>query len=379
MRSWIARVRTNTSLSAMPRVPPTSVRDRAPLRCVDLTIIEPRLSSAAGHFHSLASALIAELPPGSVRVACSPGGQAHLPSCCDAWPNLNPKLSKVGLALAMRRLAGSTSSMCVLTACDRSLVVAAAVLPKSCALTGIVHDVGWVRRNYLLRMAARLRPDLRIACFGTPVHHAVCNSGLRTVQQFEYPIDPVWRPDLVQSDSPTHLLMAGGPRSEKGFLELARWCLESQRGRPLPVRIHGAKPDADCSAAVRELVSCGASDILVRSQPLTPGEFRQDFLGAIVLLLHRPAEYHGRASGLFLDAIMAGSPMIAVAGSRFARDIEQHDLGVIVESTDPLALRRATEQAKESWRRQIRALQEHRAKILALHSARPLASFVANT
>lgn len=359
----------------------TQGRGRAPtaLRYVDLTIIEPRLSSAVGHFHSLATSLIAALPPNSVRVACAPGGAEHLPKGCEAWPHLNSKLSKVGLAVAMRRLAGSTRSMCLLTACDRSLLAATAVLPKSCGLAGIVHDVGWIDRHYLLRVAARLRPDLRIACFGAPAHHVARSSGLSSVEQFEYPIDPLWRNDIAQPDAPTHLLMAGGPRSEKGFLELAQWCLGCRAERPLPIRIHGAKPDADCRAAVSEIVASAASDILVRQQPLTPEEFRRDFIGAIVLMLHRSAAYHGRASGLFLDAVSAGAPMIALAGSHFAREVEQHDLGVVVESTDPLALRRATERVLSIWGRQVQSVQRHRATILARHSARPLATFVAGT
>jgi len=346
------------------------------LPAADLTIVEPRLSSASGHFHSLVSSICEQLPSANIRVACAPGGAEFLPAHCEAWPQLRPRLSKIGLAIALRRLGASTSSLCLLTACDRSLAVATAMLPKACRVSGIVHDVGWLKRRYLVRVASQLRPDLRVACFGSPVRELARAAGISVVEQFSYPVDPIWTNGYDQPDSPSHFLMAGGPRSEKGFLDVARWSIDSIGIRQLPVTIHLSKPDADCRSAIRELEERNSADIRLHQQPRTPSEFRDDFRGAIVLLLHRAAQYEGRASGLFLDAIMAGAPIIALAGSSFAAEVDKEGIGVVAASTDSSALRDAAQRAVAGWQQQVEAMRRRRSRLLATQSAKPLATFV---
>ncbi|MBM4111582.1 MAG: glycosyltransferase family 4 protein [Phycisphaerae bacterium] len=155
--------------------------------------------------------------------------------------------------------------------------------------------------------------------------------------------------------------------------------MSSIGARPLPITIQLANPDSDCRSAVMDLQECGAPDIRLNRQPLTPSEFRGEFHGAIVLLLHRADQYQGRASGLFLDSIMAGAPIIAVAGSRFAEEVEADGIGVVAVSTDPSAIHDAAVRAVAGWRQHVKAMSMRRERLLVEHRANPLAHFIAGT
>jgi hypothetical protein len=343
---------------------------------VDLTIVEPRLDSPSGHFHSLVASIASALPNCSIRVACTPNGAKLVPHGCIAWPGLRRGLSKVGLATALRHLGCRSRALCLLTACDRSLLVAASVLPRSCRVTGIVHDEGWIRRAQLVRLASWIRNDLSIACFGAGVAEHTVALGVRRTRHFAYPIDSGWFPLRSQPSLPTHLLMAGGPRLEKGFVECASWALDPRSSMPLPLRIHLAKPGKGCLAAAETLRSGPASTIEPRVEPLSPGEFRDDFMGALVLLLHEPGEYNDRASGLFLDAVVSGAPFVARQGTRFAEEAIRFGIGVVTPTLDPQDLSVAVQRAVSTWPACVAALVPYRDAVVQRHAPDELATFI---
>lgn len=343
---------------------------------VDLTIVEPRLDSASGHYHSLVASLAHALPSNSIRVACTPDGASLIPDGCLAWPGLRPRLSKAGLAVALRQLGCRSRALCLLTACDRSLFVAASVLPRSCRLTGIVHDEGWIRRGSLVRLASWIRKDVALASFGSVVAERAQTLGVRRTRQFAYPIDSGWFPLRSQPSLPTHLLMAGGPRAEKGFVECATWAMDPRSSMPLPLRVHLARPGKGCLAAAEALRSAPTHRVEPREGPMSPREFRDDFMGALVLLLHEPEQYSDRASGLFLDAVMAGAPFVARQGTRFAAEAIRSGIGFVTPTLQAADLAATVDRALREWPTMAAALVPYRDMLVRRHSPEHLARFV---
>jgi hypothetical protein len=109
---------------------------------------------------------------------------------------------------------------------------------------------------------------------------------------------------------------------------------------------------------------------------MLPREFRDDFMGALVLLLHEPEQYSDRASGLFLDAVMAGAPFVARQGTRFAEEAIRSGIGFVTPTLKAADLAATVDRALREWPTMAAALVPYRDMLVRRHSPEHLARFV---
>lgn len=84
-------------------------------------------------------------------------------------------------------------------------------------------------------------------------------------------------------------------------------------------------------------------------ETLSPEGYAALFPGSICLQLYDRADFRDRVSGVTLDALAHGSPILATAGTWMAKLIEPFGAGVAVEEPTPGNLHRAVTQIIDDY------------------------------
>jgi hypothetical protein len=155
---------------------------------------------------------------------------------------------------------------------------------------------------------------------------------LRVFDFIQCPIPHTYPPPVARSEGPLNLTYLGDARKEKGYPYLAGLVGDLHRDYVMSGKvrfvvqsnynIRGGEPDAIVARSL--LQSYPSSEVEVLPAPLPSEEYRRRLLDADVLLLpYSRDEYYARSSGVVIEALAAGIPVVVSAGSWLARQIAQ--------------------------------------------------------
>jgi len=199
----------------------------------------------------------------------------------------------------------------------------------------------------LLKKIARKQPNLVILGPTPSVIDIFKQAGFEHARIVPYPISG--KPPHDTATVFTGLLYAGAARPDKG-ISAAVDLLEHMAGLRLqiPFRLqsspdHRGKYDAVAKAALQRLEKISYPNLTAYSETLGPDEYARLFAGAICIQLYNADLFADRVSGVTLDALSAGSPIVATAGTWIARMVQRFDAGRVVNSTDAEEVLRAVQ------------------------------------
>ena len=139
------------------------------------------------------------------------------------------------------------------------------------------------------------------------------------------------------------LLYAGAARQDKGFgivVDLVQLLAAREETLPIAVQItaeYYGKSEATTRADIARLEGVRYPPLsLIRETP-SPDEYAANFPGSICLQPYDRAEFRDRVSGVTLDALVHGCPIVATAGTWSADMIEPFGAGIAL--ADPNAER----------------------------------------
>jgi glycosyltransferase involved in cell wall biosynthesis len=178
-----------------------------------------------------------------------------------------------------------------------------------------------------------------------------------------YPITPVG-PDGQREEDFRHLLFAGAARIDKGFPAVVNLvALLNERNLVLPISIqasadHYGRYDPRVRAEIDRLGKIGYPHATVRLETLRGEAYRELFRGAICLQPYDPADFADRVSGVTLDALSHGCPVVTRKGTWMGRVVERFEAGKAVDAEEPQRwLAAAEEIVREYGRYRKNALQ----------------------
>jgi len=192
-----------------------------------------------------------------------------------------------------------------------------------------------------LRHISRKQPDVTILGPTPSVINAFRQAGFKNARIAPYPISGEARHHMAVHSTFTGLLYAGAARQDKGISEVVDLVEHMDKlGLQIPFRLqnspdHHGKYDAITKAAIQRLEQIAYPYLHLYPETLSPDEYAQLFAGAICIQLYDTDLFSDRISGVTLDALTAGSPIIATAGTWIARMVQRFDAGRIVDSTEP--------------------------------------------
>jgi hypothetical protein len=355
-----------------------------------LRVIEPTLKGPSGHYAEFVRALAARSDGifGAIEVVADRRARELLPSLGAAVPvRAQPLPAGPGGELrAIRSSLASGTRTLVLTAnASHALLVDGAGLLGARSLDRLALFVHWPLVKPGQRAALALAPRVRRrALFLAPtrgVREALAEADCAHVVQVAY---PATRLEGAPMRAPfRHLLMAGAARINKGLdlvAELAEGLAREGRDTPLLVQVspkhvdrHGSREDA----VVARLLAANHRGLVADPKAPDRAEYAGRFRGALVLAPYERAKFADGVSGVVLDALLHGAPVVATSGTWAGDVVERFDAGVVLRERTAAQLALAVERVLAKWDRYAENAARASEALAAEHDPRTLARVIA--
>jgi hypothetical protein len=325
-----------------------------------LLVIEPNLRNPSGHYAEFVRAVGACAGEERIDVFAHPAADpllAAMPGVriCRADP-------RVGLPFAewrtILRAVKENIPFLVLTADGRH----AGAVSVAGALSG--RDPGnaclffhrpptTARDRILLPFAALARRHALAIAPTEAIARSLSAGGWERVELVPYPA--LGSPDPPRPVPFSHLLMAGAARWNKGLdvvAGLASLWAGEERSIPLMVQVstkHAARHGRRERAMVDTLLRSGYRGL--RVEDIAPGrpEYLARFRGALVLAPYTREAFAAQVSGIVLDALLQGAPVIATRGTWPGTQVERFGAGRTIEARTVPALVAAIDRVLSEW------------------------------
>jgi glycosyltransferase involved in cell wall biosynthesis len=239
----------------------------------------------------------------------------------------------------------------------------------------------WLRlkpgKEAFLRRFARAQPNVVVLGTTALVAEQLRELGFRNARLVPYPATLQAEPAGTMPAF-RHVLFAGAARMDKGFrhvVDLVARLRDAQETLPVSVQIsadHYAKSDARTRAEIDRLRGIGYPHLEVRPDTMSAADYARFFAGGICLQPYERSDFADRASGVTLDALVAGCPVVTVSRTWMARLIERFDAGVVVEEPTPEALHDAVRRTVGDYERFQRNARAGGERLRAEMSCAPL-------
>jgi glycosyltransferase involved in cell wall biosynthesis len=307
-----------------------------------LHVVEPTLADDVGHCLSFSASLCAAAAGRPVTLWVRRGAVLPpFPPWVTVERHFNRRLRKLQGLLLYRRLLASPGRILVATATRLDLLLLRwAAWGRPIPAGKVALYVHWFRdspsKRRTIRKQARCQPGLTVLAPTSSVVEVFRSCGVPRVELVPYPITPI--PPGSPAPVPAafrHVLFAGAPRQDKGFGRFVDLLAAlAQDPAPLPVALQRAAGRGCYQEASRR--DLGRLDALhyprltTLPDPLPAAGYAAQFQGAICVQPYVPAEFQDRVSGVTLDALSAGAPVVTLAGTWSARAVARFGAGLVV-------------------------------------------------
>lgn len=325
-----------------------------------LLIIEPNLRSFNNHYAEFVRAIGLRADGTAIAVTAHPDADKILESMAGVAVNRDePRVGR--LAAEWRIIIRSVRqqiSFLVLTADSRhGAAVSVASLftgfsPERASLYFHKTPSG-LRDKLFSLLATRARSHALAFAPTETIAASLQRDGWRHVHYVPYPA-------LAPAETPLpvtfrQVMMAGIARLNKGLdliVALARRWRSQRRSIPLFVQIskkhvvrHGHREDS----LVKELIESGYEGLIVDEEAPDRDEYVKRFRGALVLAPYERERFAEAVSGIVLDALLHGAPVIATQGTWAGWQVERFSAGVTIKERTPEALATAIDKVLSDW------------------------------
>jgi glycosyltransferase involved in cell wall biosynthesis len=304
-----------------------------------LHIVEPTLKGNAGHNHSFVASVCAAAGATPITLWCARGARVDLPATVDVQRVFDRHLRRFQAFWLYRRLLRQPGRIFVSTAQRLDMQLLHWAAPGQIAPGRVVLYVHWFRpsqrkRDHLVALAKK-QPALSVFAPTASVADEFRAAGFKDTRVVPYPITPQ-RAQTAASPF-RHLLYAGAARQDKGFAAVVDLVERLARTHQnLAVRVqtsadHGAAHDDETRADLQRLARIAYAPLRC-SDTLGPDDYRERFAGAISLQLYSQRDFADRISGVTLDSLSAGAPIVTLAGTWIARVVDEFDAGIVIDT-----------------------------------------------
>lgn len=323
-----------------------------------LHIVEPTLETGAGHCHSFVASFCGAGKDAGWDLRLYAGRGARL-STLEAmgvrvFPHFRRRMRRLQAYFLFRRLLRETGRIFVPTATRidlaiLSLAAGGPVPPGKAFLYFHWFRPDGEKREFLRRMARR-QPNVAVLAPTGSVAAVFRECGYGDALTAPYPITPVDPEDPGEEAPFGHLLFAGAARLDKGFAEvvdLVAWMHGRNARLPVSVQVspdHYGRVDPGVRTEIDRLRKIGYPHLEIRTETLGEREYPERFRGAVCLQLYAPADFADRVSGVTLDALSRGCPVVTLKGTWMGRVVDRFEAGKVVDGAAPQRVLPAVEE-----------------------------------
>ena len=168
----------------------------------------------------------------------------------------------------------------------------------------------------------------------------------------------------------------GNARDEKGFLEILesiRILHETGRNTAFEFVLQANDAQPDVQAAIDGFAALKVPGVTLISEALNSEDYYETLLSAdLVLLPYWHSIYEARTSGVFLEAVAAGKPVVCTDDTWMSDQLQLAGAAVLCRDRDAHDLARAIVEARENYELLIEQARRTRPDYLARHNAERL-------
>jgi glycosyltransferase involved in cell wall biosynthesis len=312
-------------------------------------IVEPTLVDTTGHCFSFLHSLCQVAGDYPITVWCGQGAGVSFPGNVRIERYFRRRIRRLQAWWLYRDLLRRPGRLFISTAGRSDLVLLDLASRTALAPGKVFLYVHWFRpssakRRQLARLARR-QPEIGILAPTESVRAEFRAAGYRHTRLVPYPVAPGIEPEMPNSPQAfRHVLFAGAARPDKGFADVVSFVdLLSRTRSRIPVSLqtsaqHYDKADRSVIAGLARLDGIGYPFLRRYDSTLAPADYSALFRGAICLQLYSRSDFADRISGVTLDALSHGSPIVALSGTWMARMVQEFDAGLVVEDPAPEGL-----------------------------------------
>jgi len=325
-----------------------------------LLFIEPNLRGPSGHYAEFVRAVGSRAGDDPIDVYAHPDADGMLEAmsgvrACAESPRVGQPLAEWR---TLFRAVREEIPFLVLTADGRHSAAVAAAGALSRRSPGnarlYFHRPPNTRRDLLLLPFAGLARRHALAVAPTEeVARSLSDGGWSRVELVPYPALP---PSVPPAPVPfSHLLMAGAARLNKGLdLVAGLASLWEGEGREVPLLVQGSRKHADRhghreKAAVEALLASGYRGLRVDETAPDRATYLERFRGALVLAPYAREQFAFQVSGVVLDALLSGAPVVATRGTWPGKQVERFGAGLTIGERNVRELAAAVDRILSEW------------------------------
>ncbi len=175
----------------------------------------------------------------------------------------------------------------------------------------------------------------------------------------------------ARAPGPLRVVSLGNARDEKGILELfdAALILEQRGDVELELILQVNDPNPDIAPAVERFIGAPPANTRLILEPLSSEAYAHLLASAdIVATPYWRSIYEARTSGVFLEAVAAGKPVVCTADTWMADELAHAGAGIVTADQDPAALAGALAEACARFATLSARAQADRPKWMAFHN-----------
>lgn len=325
-----------------------------------LLVIEPNLRNPSGHYAEFVRAIGTRAGEIELDVFAHPAADGMLGAMSGVHVySREPRVGRpVAEWRAIFRAVWEGRPFLVLTSDGRhaaAVSVAAALAGRSPENARLYfhRTPSETRDKVFLTISARAREHALAIAPTEAVAQSLRAGGWRRVECVPYPALGAENPPEPAPFS--HLLMAGAARMNKGLDLIAALAgLWAGEGRSIPLFVQVSKKHAGRhghreAALVESLLASGYKGLRTDDNAPDRAQYLERFRGALVLAPYMREQFASQVSGIVLDALLHGTPVIATRDTWPGAQVERFGAGVVIEERTPAALAAAIDRVLAAW------------------------------
>ncbi|HBA89120.1 MAG TPA: hypothetical protein DCZ75_14395 [Geobacter sp.] len=325
-----------------------------------LLVIEPNLRTPSGHYCDFVRAVGSRAGEQKLEVFAHPDADRMLDAMrgvtvCRREPRVGRPLAEWRTIVREVR-AGNPFLVLTADARHASAVTMAAAFSGSDPTNARLffhRPPTTTRDQYLFPLTWAAREHSLAVASTEQVAASLRSLGWRRVVCVPY---PAVGPEVAPTPVPfSHLLMAGAARLNKGLdlvAEMAVAWTAEKRELPLMIQVskkHAGRHGHREAGVVEALLNSGYLGLRADDKAPERSEYLARFRGALVLAPYAREQFASQVSGVVLDALLHGAPVITTRGTWPGAQVERFDAGVTIEERTPAALSAAIDKVLAEW------------------------------
>ncbi len=354
-----------------------------------LNIIEPTLLSESGHCFSFIESLANEYPNEKLVIWADKKNHLKFKSQHNAEVIVRQyffrRLRKIQSIFLYKKLLKLQEKILISTA-NRTDLLLLNLLSKNQIPEGKVFlffhwiNLNQKKINQLKTIAAR-QPNIVILAPTETIAKSFSEAGFANVKIIAYPITKIQKKtgEEVQFRAVSFI---GAARQDKGFgkvVDLIEFSEKMNLEIPFSIQTsadHYGKYDSRTEEDILRLKKSKYPKLQLNNLTLSKKEYLDFFSGTICLQLYNTKDFADRISGVTLDALSSGTPIITINNTWMARQVSRFNAGIIINSPSPEDVIIAINRIRENYAKYCKNA-AHGGEILQTeHSAFNLVKFL---